>query len=66
MECMPRNLLGVPGGIAAVTKPTPRLISMKASTGWRATPRRADDQAFMTRRSQMEGGSRGDLPTIDL
>jgi hypothetical protein len=46
------------GGIAAVTKPIPTLISMKASTGWRATPRRADDRAFMTRRSQMEERSR--------
>ena len=42
------------GGIAAVTKPTARLISMKASTGCRATPRTEAD-AFMIRRSQMEG-----------
>ena len=46
------------GGIAAVTKPIPRLISMKASTGPRATPRPADDHTFVTRRSQMEGRSR--------
>ena len=45
------------GGIAAVTKPIPRLISMKASTGCRATPR-AEADAFMTRRSQMEERSR--------
>ena len=53
------------GGIAAVTKPIPRLISMKASTGWRATPRTAEPDAFMIRRSQMEGHL-GDLPAIDL
>jgi hypothetical protein len=41
------------GGIAAVTKPIPRLISMNASTGWRATARPADDHAFMKRRSHM-------------
>ena len=28
---------------------------MNASTGWRATPRRAEDHAFMKRRSHMAG-----------
>ena len=42
------------GGIAAVTKPAPRLIGMNATTGWRATLRRAGDNAFRTRRSQAE------------
>jgi hypothetical protein len=45
------------GGIAAVTKPIPRLTSMKASTGCRASPRTEAD-AFMIRRSQMEGRTR--------
>jgi hypothetical protein len=45
------------GGIATVTKPIPRLISMKATTGCRGTPRTEAD-AFITRRSQMEGRSR--------
>ena len=54
------------GGIAAVAKPIPRLISMKASTGWRATPRRTDDHAFITHDDPRWKEDPGDLPTIDL
>jgi hypothetical protein len=46
------------GGIAAVTKYAPRLISMNVTTGWRTTPRRADDNTLMTRRAHLEGSPR--------